>query len=101
MMRVISRKKLREFSTKHADAKDALDAWFKTVRKAIWLSWDDVKRTYPKGDHVECCLVFNICGGNYRLIVRHAQRWRRLFIVGVYGHRKYDRGDWKRYCTCR
>jgi mRNA interferase HigB len=47
-MNVISFKKLREFYDIHPDSKAYLTSWFKTVRKADWKDYNDVKRGFPK-----------------------------------------------------
>lgn len=100
-MHVISRKKLVAFWTEHADAKDQLAAWFKVVEKAAWQKWADVQHAYPKASYYECCLIFNISGGSYRLVVRRAVNWKTLFVVGVFTHAEYDRDRWKEFCACR
>jgi mRNA interferase HigB len=100
-MHVISRKKLVDFWTAHADAKDALAAWFKVAEKAAWAKWADVQGTYPKASYRECCLIFNVCGNDYRLVVRRSDNWKTLFVIGVFTHADYDKGEWKKFCPCR
>jgi mRNA interferase HigB len=100
-MHVISRKKLVAFWEEQHDAEKQLAAWFKVAKKAKWGKWADVQKAYPKASYYECCLIFNICGGSYRLVVRRAENWKTLFIVGVYLHKEYDLEKWKDYCSCR
>ena len=100
-MHIISRKKLATFWKEYPDASNALAAWFQLVQKAKWMKWADVVRAFPKASYYECCLIFNICGGSYRLIVRRAKNWKTLFVVGVYTHSEYDRDLWKEFCICR
>ncbi|MFO0930383.1 MAG: type II toxin-antitoxin system HigB family toxin [Gemmataceae bacterium] len=100
-MHVISRKKLVDFWTRQGDAKTALAAWFRVARRARWEQWADVQRTYPKASYFNCCLVFNIGGNRYRLVVRRSANWKTLFVVGVYTHPEYDQGAWKAFCVCR
>jgi mRNA interferase HigB len=100
-MHVITRKRLVEFWEERPDAKNQLAAWFKVADKAKWEMWADVQSAYPKASYYECCLIFNICGGSYRLIVRRSLNWKTLFIVGVFTHADYDRGLWKKFCSCR
>jgi mRNA-degrading endonuclease HigB of HigAB toxin-antitoxin module len=101
LMHIISRKALVVFWTKYGDAKEQLAAWFKTAESATWATWADVHKAYPKASYYECCLIFNIVGGSYRLVVRRAKNWKTLFVVGVYTHRDYDRDEWKKSCECR
>src|SRR5947209_8476481 len=100
-MHVISRKKLAVFWTQYRDAEQQLAAWFKVAGKARWDKWADVQGVYPKASYYECCLVFNIVGNNYRLVVRRSENWKTLFVVGVYTHHDYDRDLWKQSCACR
>ena len=100
-MHVISRKKLREFSAEHADAEEPLSAWFKVAELADWAQWADVKGVYPKASYYHCCIIFNVCGGNYRLVVRRSLNWKTLFVVAVMTHADYDLDAWKNCCACR
>jgi mRNA interferase HigB len=100
-MHIISRKKLREFWLRHPDSEDQLAAWFKVVKLAHWARWADVVRAYPRASYYRCCLVFNMGGGNYRLVVRRSLNWKTLFVVAVMTHAEYNRGAWKKFCSCR
>lgn len=99
-MHVISRKKLVRFWEEYRDAEEHLAAWFKVADKAAWAKWADVQQAYAKSSYFKCCLVFNICGGSYRLVVRRAANWKTLFLVGVFTHSEYDRNPWKKHCDC-
>jgi len=100
-MHIISRKKLVAFWKERRDAEEVLAQWFKVAEKALWEKWADVRRTYPKASYYECCLIFNICGGSYRLVLRRSENWKTLFVVGVFTHHEYDHDEWKKFCTCR
>src|SRR5438067_2069306 len=100
-MHIISRKKLVAFWKQHDEAELQLAIWFKVAEKANWEKWTDVQQVYPRASYHKCCLIFNICGNVYRLVVRRAKNWRTLFVVGVYTHAEYDRDHWKAFCTCR
>ncbi|HEX5163953.1 MAG TPA: type II toxin-antitoxin system HigB family toxin [Thermomicrobiales bacterium] len=95
-MHVISRKKLREFATQHADAGDWLDTWFYTVNKARWFSIEDVHEVYASADVVGKWTVFNVRGNHYRLITEINYMKQRVYIRHVLTHAEYDRGRWKR-----
>jgi mRNA interferase HigB len=100
-MHVISRKKLVAFWKEYPDAEEQLAAWFKVAEKTAWEKWADVQVSYPRASWFECCLIFNICGGAYRLVVRRSENRKTLFVVGVYTHKEYDRDLWKKFCACR
>lgn len=95
-MHVISRKRLEEFWQEHADAKDALSAWYAVASKATWGNLEQVRLAYSNADAVDRWTVFNIRGNRYRLItVIHYNR-QKLYIRHVLTHAEYDRGAWKR-----
>jgi mRNA interferase HigB len=98
-MHVISRKKLVQFWTVYGDAELALSAWFKVAELADWKQWSDVQSVYPKASYYRCCFIFDICGGDYRLVVRRSGNWKTLFVVGVLTHAEYDRNKWKKSCV--
>jgi len=66
-MRIITRKRLREFARQHPDTAEALQKWDRLLREAEWESLQDVRRVYPHADAVPVAsgntvTVFNICG---------------------------------------
>lgn len=93
-MRVISRKTLREFWSKHADCEQQLKAWYQEADKAKWKSPNDIKTEYPGASILQNNrVVFNIRGNNYRLIVRinYAYQIIRIRFIGT--HSQYDKID--------
>jgi mRNA interferase HigB len=51
-------------------------------------------------DQVGKCIVFNIGGNKYRLIVIISPNWRKVYIRFVLTHKDYDRGGWKDDGAC-
>ncbi len=93
-MNVIKRASLLEFWERHPETEQALKEWFHTVRHATWTCMDDVRRTYPKAKILNAERVrFEICGGNYRLIVAFKFSARIAFIKFLGTHAEYDRVD--------
>jgi mRNA interferase HigB len=76
------------------DSEDALDAWHKVTKSAVWRSPVDIKRQYrncsPIGGNR---VVFNIAGNKYRLVVEFNFRAREpmAFIRFIGTHREYDK----------
>ena len=95
-MHIISRKALRDFANKHTDAETPLDDWYRTAKRAQWVSIIDVRKTYPHADAVGDFTVFNIGGNKYRLAVYIKYPSRRIYIRYVMTHEEYSREDWKR-----
>lgn len=94
-MHVVSRKKLRLFAAVHPRAGKPFDAWFRTARRAVWRTFDDVKEESPQADRYRQFVVFDIGGNKYRLIAEINYRTQKLYIRHVLTHADYTRGDWK------
>ncbi|MGB7158860.1 MAG: type II toxin-antitoxin system HigB family toxin [Tepidisphaeraceae bacterium] len=99
-MRVVKPSRVRAYCRAYPDAASALLAWLKQARAARWRSIRDVRATYPHADAVRVesgreVTVFNIRGGNYRLIVAIKYRWGMLYVLRFLTHREYDRDRWK------
>lgn len=94
-MRVISKKALREFWEKHADAKYPLSRWYATASKSSWTNLALVRQSFNSADVVGNLTVFNIGGNKYRLIVAIHYDRQMVFIRHVLTHAEYTRGDWK------
>lgn len=103
-MRVISKARLRKFweSPNHADSEDPLRAWYTHVnnRTISWQSWGDVKAEFGGASHVGNCVIFNIGGNKYRLIIRILYPSQKVFILKVMTHKEYDQDKWKKECGC-
>jgi len=104
-MHVIARPALLEFSRMYPDAKAWLDAWWKVARKSHWTRFADLRAVYAAADLVGNCVVFNVRGNKYRLIVKIAYATKTLggivLIRQVLTHADYDLGKWKEDCKCR
>jgi mRNA interferase HigB len=94
-MHIISRKALRLFWEEHPDSRTALARWFKIVQLTTFLTFDELRATFPSADKVSPWIVFNIGGNKYRLItVIHFNRGK-VYIRHVPSHAEYDKGSWK------
>jgi mRNA interferase HigB len=98
LMRVISKKKLREFWEEYPDAEEPLAAWYTVARQADWENFAQVRAVYSSADLVGDCTVFNIGGNKYRLITLIFYESHRVYIREVLTHKEYDRGKWKEDC---
>lgn len=101
-MRVISKRRLREFWEQYPDAEEPLKAWWLIVsnRDTRWKHIHDVKATLSGTDgfNLECgvpVVVFNIGGNKYRLITRVFYDFQRVYVKTVLTHKEYDTDHWK------
>ena len=58
---------------------------------------EDIRKTYRDTDMVGALAIFNIKDNHYRLIVRMAFPYRRIYIKEFLTHAEYTRGAWKKW----
>lgn len=95
-MRVISNRRLVEFSAKHKDSQEALQAWRKLMEFGFFKNFSQLKDVFTSADKVRDLYVFNICGNKYRLVT-YLQFERQLcYIKAVLTHKDYDKDGLKK-----
>jgi mRNA interferase HigB len=99
-MRIIKRKPLREFAKHYPDAAEALENWYRVLRKSEWKNLQDVRRVYPHADAVtvgsgKIVTVFNIGGNKYRLIAAIHYNRQRVYVLRILTHSVYGKDLWK------
>ncbi len=91
-MRIISRKPLREFWGRHADAEQPLRAWFHETKAAKWKSFSNIKPLFPSADVLPGNrVVFNIKGRTYRLVVKIHYNTGVIYVRFLGTHAAYDK----------
>lgn len=91
-MRVLGRDKLLECGAKHADAKKALDAWYKEAESTAWLTSQDIKNKYRSADFLsDNRVIFNIKGNHYRLVVKVRYQNGIVVVEWVGTHAEYSK----------
>jgi len=91
-MRVISKGTLRVYWEKHANCRKDLQMWYMIAVKAQWENPHQVKIQFPKASIIENNrVVFDIAGGNYRLIVKFAYKTKIGYIRFIGTHKEYDK----------
>jgi len=98
-MRIISEKRLREFSAEatgsERDARSlVMSQWSRVVRHAVWNDFSDVRATFNHADVYKNCTIFDIGGNKYRIIAKVAYGIRVVFIRYVLTHNEYDKKKW-------
>jgi mRNA interferase HigB len=99
-LRIINKKKLREFGEKYPDAKKPLLEWYDITDQASWHSFADVRNTFRHADPYCDCVIFDIKGNDYRLIAIILYQAQRVYVRHVLTHKEYDKGAWKDDCSC-
>jgi len=94
-LRIISKPAILRFAEMHRDALVPLTNWYRITRRADWSSLTDVRSDFAHADIVGRRTVFNIHGNDLRLIARVNYRTKRVFILFIFTHAEYSKGDWK------
>ena len=93
-MRIIARRKLREFweKSEYKDSEQPLKAWFHDVKSMNWKNSAEVKEKYRNASIITNeRVVFNIAGNKYRLIVAIKYEIKIVFIRFIGTHKQYDK----------
>jgi len=91
---VISYGKVRKFFEKHADAKDAMNNWYRLVKQADWADYHEMKQMFNSVDAVgNDRFVFDIRGNNYRIVALIFFDVRTVYIRFLGTHKEYSRVD--------
>ncbi len=90
-MRVIAKKTLVLFYTKHEDAETALEDWYEKTENSNWENFAQLKQTFNAVDNVgNNRYVFNIKGNHYRLVALILFRIKMVYIRFIGTHKEYD-----------
>ena len=93
-MKVLGKKGIQEFQTKHADIKSPLSAWVYEAEQAQWLTPSDIKARYPHASLIDDKnVVFNLKGNSYRLHAMLDYERRIVLVKRIGTHAEYSK--WK------
>lgn len=91
-MRVVTPKRLSDFSQKYPDSKIPLLYWYEVVKAAHWTKLADIKKDFNSVDYVgNNRYVFNIKGNDYRIIVIVIFVSQKVYIRFIGTHSEYDK----------
>jgi len=91
-MRIISKKKLKDFWFRHPQSEIPLDNWYKVITGNDYHNLAELKLTFPKADLVENLIVFNISRNKYRLITAIHFNTGVVYVRCVLTHAEYKKG---------
>lgn len=97
-MRVISKRKLRKFWEMFPESKIPLEDWYRTAKKSDWGNIVDLRESFRHADIFKDCVIFNIGGNKFRLIVKFRFSKRKIFIRLALTHLEYGKDNWKIDC---
>lgn len=92
-MVVISYAIIRDFVNKNPQATDVMNNWYRVAAKADWSNFHEVKSMFSNS--VDAIgndrFVFNVGGGNYRIIALIFFDIRTMYIRFVGWHSEYNK----------
>lgn len=92
LMRIVAKKTIVAFYTRHADAKVALEDWYEKVESAEWESFAQLRMSFASADHVgNKRIVFNIRGNEYRLVAIVLFKVKMVYVRFIGTHQDYDK----------
>lgn len=99
-MRIITRKRLKDFCKRYPAARPSLEGWHAIVKASKWKSLADVRKIYPSADAVNVksgrtVTIFNVAGNKFRLLAALHYNRDRAYVLDMLTHSDYDRSGWK------
>ena len=98
-MRIVTKRRVREYWENDKSSEKPLDAWYKAVKKLRVSNLADLRKIFPHADLVGKCTVFNVGGNKYRVIVKINYVSQTVFIKNIMTHKEYDLDKWKKDCV--
>lgn len=91
-MRILTYRRIREFSEKHADIRVPLNLWHHTVQGKEWKNLNELKEDFNNVDYVgNHRFVFNIKGNDYRLVAIISFKAQKVYVRFIGSHAEYDK----------
>jgi len=89
-MRVITRRRLREFWTVHPQAQAPLNTLYRAMELTTFPDFHAIIASFPAADHVAPYTIFDIGGNKFRLIVAIHYNTGKVFVRHIFTHADYD-----------
>jgi mRNA interferase HigB len=94
-MHIITQKRIWDAKKKHPESKNALDGWYRIIKKNKFNNFAELKRSFNSVDKVGSLYVFDLGGNKLRLITTiHFQR-QKVYLRHILTHKEYDKNIWK------
>ena len=91
-MRVVTPRRLKEYSEKEPSSKIPLLHWYYIVKSANWNNINDIKNDFRTVDYVgNNRYVFDIKGNDYRLVAIVILASKKVYIRFIGTHKEYDK----------
>jgi mRNA interferase HigB len=100
-MRVISKKRLKDFWEILPASRTSLEQWHKVVSGANWLHFAELRKTFNHADVATTnkghpVVIFDVGGNKYRIMAALHYDRNICYVLRVLTHRQYDTNQWKK-----
>lgn len=90
-MRVISKKKLRDFYLAHPQAEIPLTEWYYIMHEIKPANISELRKVFNSPDPVHGYTIFNIAGNKYRLVTAAHYNTQLCYVRQIWTHADYDK----------
>jgi mRNA interferase HigB len=90
-LRIISKKKIRDYSKSNVQAALPLAEWYMKMRKSEAKTLSELRKRFNSVDAVRGYTVFNVGGNNYRLITAIHYNTQYCYIREIWTHAEYSK----------
>lgn len=97
-MRIISRKAFRDFWESHAEAEEVFNDFYLKLKRVNARNFAELRLSFPSADIFGDCIIFNVGGNKYRVIVHLDFSIQTIWIRFGMTHAEYDKDKWKTDC---
>jgi mRNA interferase HigB len=100
-MRVISRKRLKDFWEDVPATKAVLEQCYKVAKVAQWRHFADLRKTFNHADVATThqghpVVIFDVGGNKYRVIAAKHYDRGICYVLRVLTHKQHDSNRWKK-----
>jgi mRNA interferase HigB len=90
-VRVISKRPLREFGSRHPKSITSHEAWYRKARRLNASDFAQLRQTFRSADYVDGVTIFDVAGYHYRIAAVVHYNTQRIYVRQVMTHAEYDR----------
>jgi mRNA interferase HigB len=90
-LRILSKKKIRDYGKRNIQAELPLTEWYLIMRTSNAQNLSELKKKFNGIDSVNGYTIFNIGGNNYRLITAIHYNTQHCYIRTIWTHAEYSK----------
>mgnify|MGYP000995745146 CR=1 FL=1 len=93
-MRIVTFRRITEFSKVHPQSRNALEYWYHKTTLAEWNNLNDIRQTFGSADYAgNNRYVFNVKGNDFRLVAIVIFASKKVYIRFIGTHNEYNHID--------